>query len=73
MEEKVISAMFLPGRSLDKEKEEERKVHSQIEAWCTQLVPENLRPDLILSVQEMACGDPTCAPVDTVITIMFEK
>ena len=65
--------MFLPGRNQGQERKERRSAFSQIETWCLELVPDELRQQATLSVQEMLCGDPNCSPIDTAITILFER
>lgn len=67
--------MFLPENVANKEKEEvERKAAFQnIEAWSMEIIPEALRPDASVSVQEVQCGDPQCAPIDTAVTIVFTR
>ena len=69
--------MFLPDNlksdSGDKEKVERRAAYARIEEWATELVPESARSGVQISVQEVQCGDPECAPIDTAITIMFPR
>ena len=35
------------------------------------LVPHDLQEGLQISVKEMVCGDPACAPIDTIFQFMF--
>mmetsp|Transcript_14828 Transcript_14828/g.36277 ORF Transcript_14828/g.36277 Transcript_14828/m.36277 type:complete len:192 (+) Transcript_14828:343-918(+) len=67
--------MFLPGNSTDKQKEDERRkaAYKNIETWSLSLIPEECRGDALVSVQEVQCGDPQCAPIDTAITVQFES
>jgi hypothetical protein len=66
--------MFFPGRNAQEEKAKQRAILKKIEDMCTSLLPEGpIRQDAIVSVYEVQCGDPTCAPVDTVISIQFGK
>ena len=66
--------MFLPDSlgSQQKEAEERKKAYRQIETWGMELIPENFRANVLISVQEIACGDPQCAPIDTSVTIQFQ-
>ena len=64
--------MFLPDRSLVDEKEKRQKSYQQIEAYCSSLIESNeIKDACIISVQEVVCGDPQCAPIDTMITLSF--
>jgi hypothetical protein len=64
--------MFLPDRSLADEKERKQKSYKQIEEYCTSLIESNaIKESCIISVQEVVCGDPQCAPIDTMITLSF--
>ena len=67
--------MFLPGNLAEKDKEEkERKSAFQnIEAWSLEIIPDAIRGDASVSVQEVQCGDPQCAPIDTAVTIVFTR
>ncbi|KAL7569887.1 hypothetical protein ACA910_008554 [Epithemia clementina (nom. ined.)] len=65
--------MFLPERSLQDEKQKRRQVFKRIEGWCEELLPEAIRSDCTVSVQEIQCGDPYCAPIDTAITLSFQS
>ena len=67
--------MFLPENvELNEREEKERKeALERIEAWSMELIPEGIREDAFVAIREMACGDPNCSPVDTAVTIMFEK
>jgi hypothetical protein len=65
--------MFLPGRSVEIEKAKKQKAFKQVEAWCEAELPASARADCMVSVQEIQCGDPDCAPVDTAITLVFQR
>jgi len=66
--------MFNPAKAVkDKsEKAAKQKILSDLRAWATQLVPADLREGLLIDVSEVVCGDPSCAPVDTVFTFVWE-
>ena len=69
--------MFLPNASaLDEKKiaENRRKeAFRNIEKWSLEFVPESMRDDAVISSQEMVCGDPECSPIDTIISIVFQR
>jgi hypothetical protein len=46
----------------------------QIERWALAMIEsETIRNACIISIQEIICGDPSCAPVDTVVVFTFEE
>jgi len=63
--------MFLPGRNAEQENAIKKQAFKRIEAWCEAELPEAVRPGCMISVQEIQCGDPQCAPIDTAITLVF--
>jgi hypothetical protein len=67
--------MFLPGQEATKQKEEEERkaAYKNIEAWSLSLIPSAIRDDALVSVQEVQCGDPNCAPIDTAVTVQFTR
>lgn len=69
--------MFNPEASaLDEKKvadERRKKAFRNIDKWSLELMPEHIRADAQVSAQEVICGDPTCAPIDTAITIVFSS
>eukprot|EP00978_Attheya_sp_CCMP212_P014395 scaffold36555_cov51-Attheya_sp.AAC.12 len=70
--------MFLPkGQSeADAEKLAEiarKEAFVRVEAWGMELVPAQIRQSVQISVQEVQCGDPDCAPIDTSVTIIFQR
>ena len=67
--------MFLPENvATNDEKEKERRAAFQkIEAWSLEIIPPDIRNEASVSVQEVVCGDPECAPVDTAVTIDFAR
>jgi len=66
--------MFNPSKAVkDKaEKAAKQKIISDLRSWAMHLVPEDLREGLLIDVSEVVCGDPSCAPVDTVFTFVWE-
>ena len=67
--------MFLPEDDGATRKAEDARNagYAQVEAWSLDLIPADIRTGAIVSVQEVQCGDPTCAPIDTAVTIVFES
>mmetsp|Transcript_9670 Transcript_9670/g.20497 ORF Transcript_9670/g.20497 Transcript_9670/m.20497 type:complete len:189 (+) Transcript_9670:438-1004(+) len=67
--------MFNPEKLDEKKVAEQRRkrAYSKIDAWSLELMPERIRGEAQVSVQEIVCGDPECAPIDTLITIVFEN
>jgi hypothetical protein len=67
--------MFLPSNlaQRDKEEEERKAAFKRIEEWCLEIIPAEIREEALVSIQEVQCGDPQCAPIDTAITIVFER
>ena len=67
--------MFNPN-ALGAQKAEAARKKSEAEAVrvkCLQLIPMDLQHDLMVDAKEVICGDPACAPVDTVITLVWQK
>jgi hypothetical protein len=71
----MISTMFLPTAVQEnKKKEEDRKAaFKNIERWSLEIIPESIRSEALVSIQEVQCGDPMCSPIDTAITIQFSR
>ncbi len=67
--------MFDPNKAKAKKSEDSKKKQliKQITDKSMLLVPEYLREGLILSINEIACGDPSCSPVDTVFTFVWAE
>jgi len=63
----------MPGRDTSKEKEEKQAVFRNVEQIAESLIEEKFRKDCHVSVQEIQCGDPQCSPIDTVVTIVFDR
>ena len=68
--------MFLPDNMKDKAAEkkaqaERQEAYVRIEKWALELIPANIRNGVQISVQEIQCGDPECAPIDTAVSILF--
>lgn len=65
--------MFLPNANAAAEKEAAKQMLAKVEGWSLEIISEDLRKDVEVSVQEVQCGDPECSPIDTVITIVFHR
>lgn len=65
--------MFVPKNKDDQkaQKAAQRKALADVKNWALSCVPEKLQKGLIVDVSEVVCGDPTCAPVDTVFTLIW--
>ena len=67
--------MFLPENAAAKSKEEEERkaAFKKIEQWSMEIIPQEIRSEAQVSVQEVQCGDPNCAPIDTAVSIVFNR
>lgn len=70
--------MFLPDNMKDAAAEKNaeayrKKAYERIENWALELIPVQIRKNVQVSVQEVQCGDPECAPIDTAIGILFNS
>ena len=66
--------MFMPQDNAAKaRKVKMKKACAILQEQATNCVPESLREDLIIDVKDVVCGDPFCAPVDTVFTLVWES
>lgn len=65
--------MFLPNDNAAAEEKERRAAYERVERWALDLVPPELRDDVQISAQEVQCGDPNCAPIDTTIAVIFNR
>lgn len=58
---------------MDDEKKALQRAYNKIEEMCIQIIPPHLREGCVISAQEVQCGDPMCSPIDTMVTLMFER
>ena len=70
--------MFLPTNQADRDKaaqeEKDRKIAClRIERWAVAAIPEAIRDSVSIHVQEIVCGDPECAPIDTAVGLFFDR
>ena len=72
-----IDVMFLPDQTAMNEKrmadERRKQAFRNIETWSLELIPPAIRDAAIISAQEFNCNDPDCSPVDTSVSIMFQR
>ena len=50
-----------------------KRAEANVREKCLQLIPMELQEGLIVDVKEVACGDPSCAPIDTMVTLVWES
>jgi hypothetical protein len=70
--------MFLPQTDITAAEQQaaekaKREAYSRIELWANEAIPAEIRQGVIITVQEVQCGDPECAPIDTAIAILFPR
>ncbi len=70
--------MFLPDSMKNQADDDAASVrrntaYKDIERWSLELIPSQIRNAVQISVQEVQCGDPDCAPIDTAIAILFDS
>ena len=70
--------MFLPNNvaanaELRAAEQARRDGYSRIEVWAMEAIPSEIRRGVTITVQEVQCGDPECAPIDTAVAIMFPR
>ena len=65
--------MFDPNKAKKEkaEKAEKAKVINQLKEWSFAIIPMECQENLDLDIREVICGDPSCAPVDTVVTMIW--
>jgi hypothetical protein len=70
--------MFLPQNDITIAEQQaaekaRRDGYSRIELWANEAIPAEIRQGVTITVQEVQCGDPECAPIDTAVAIMFPR
>lgn len=65
--------MFNPTKAVSNKAEKALKKKSidELKAWSLALIPIELQEGILVDINEVICGDPTCAPIDTVFTIVW--
>jgi len=62
--------LFDPSKVQDS-KEHKKRHFDKVKGWVLKRMPRGAAPRV--SVKEVLCGDPTCAPIDTVVDLLFAK
>lgn len=70
--------MFLPDNLKDQNAEKQEKdalkaAYIRVEGWAMELIPDDARDGVHVSVQEVECFDPECSPIDTVVAIIYTR
>mmetsp|Transcript_15305 Transcript_15305/g.43130 ORF Transcript_15305/g.43130 Transcript_15305/m.43130 type:complete len:185 (-) Transcript_15305:131-685(-) len=67
--------MFDPNKVNDNKnkREDQKKAIQKLEDWSMNIIPTTIRDRASIVVQEVQCGDPNCAPIDTLISIAFQE
>ena len=70
--------MFVPKNehtiAQDRSAEQARREgYAKIESWVIEAIPVEIRRGVTVSVQEIECGDPECAPIDVAVCILFPR
>ena len=75
--------LFDPGKSAAArraEKAAQVAAEREIRRWVTEMLPDFVRHApkdhpgaCVISVREVACNDPNCAPIDTSVTLLFNN
>ncbi|GMH65252.1 hypothetical protein TrVE_jg12774 [Triparma verrucosa] len=71
--------MFLPpgfggsSSAADDEEKRLRTEYTRVEGLVKARIPDAMRSAAEVHVQEVQCGDPSCAPIDCAIIVMFDS
>eukprot|EP00596_Hydrurales_sp_CCMP1899_P004228 CAMPEP_0119046092 /NCGR_PEP_ID=MMETSP1177-20130426/44335_1 /TAXON_ID=2985 /ORGANISM="Ochromonas sp, Strain CCMP1899" /LENGTH=252 /DNA_ID=CAMNT_0007018753 /DNA_START=101 /DNA_END=859 /DNA_ORIENTATION=- len=65
--------MFDPSKAVVEKakKAQKKKIIGDLVEWCLTIIPIQLKEGLLVDVKEVICGDPECAPIDTMVTIVW--
>ena len=65
--------MFDPSKAkaAKDEKAKKKKILGELTNWACSIVPMEIREGLLVDVKEVICGDPECAPIDTMFTLVW--
>mmetsp|Transcript_16796 Transcript_16796/g.28072 ORF Transcript_16796/g.28072 Transcript_16796/m.28072 type:complete len:195 (-) Transcript_16796:403-987(-) len=67
--------MFDPAK-LDAQKSEKKikkAATKQLKQWSMEIIPMDCSEGLMVDISEVVCGDPNCAPIDTVVSLVWES
>jgi len=64
----------LPSAENDLNEKTKRAAIAQVKKWAESYIPAEVlqNHDCIVDVSEIQCGDPNCAPIDTVVRLLFK-
>ena len=64
----------LPSAENDLNEKKKRAAIAQVKKWAESYIPAEVlqNHDCIVDVSEIQCGDPNCAPIDTVVRLLFK-
>jgi hypothetical protein len=48
-----------------------KKACAKLQGWGMQCIPQSLQANIMIDVKDVQCGDPDCAPIDTVFTLVW--
>jgi hypothetical protein len=66
--------MFNPSAVATKSgKAAKKKALAELKTLCEGMIPTTLHEGMIVDVKEVVCGDPSCAPIDTVFTFLWQS
>ena len=67
--------MFNPNKLAERNEEAARKRREAeaVKQKCLALIPMEIQKGLIIDVKEVICGDPACAPIDTMVSLVWES
>ena len=65
--------MFDPANLKNKRaaQEEQKKISDLLREWSLDCIPTKYHNDLEFQVKEIACNDPSCAPIDSVFIMVW--
>ena len=50
-----------------------KNASKMVKEWILQMLPIDCQPGLNINVKEVACGDPNCAPIDTIVSLIWQS
>ena len=64
----------LPSAENDLNEKRKRAAIREVKKWAESYIPNDIleKHDCIVDVSEIQCGDPNCAPIDTVVRLLFK-
>ena len=67
--------MFDPSKIKEKKNEQalKKRQTEALKEKFLHLIPLELQNDIMIDIKEVVCGDPSCSPIDTVVTIVWES